>query len=44
MRDVVIFTQNFYLLKKANFNNIHALDTIIHSTENIAFREILEDI
>ena len=23
-RDIIIFTQNFYLLKKANFNNIHA--------------------
>ena len=43
-RDIVIFTQNFYLLKKANFNNIHALRTIIDSTENFIFREILEDI
>lgn len=43
-RDVVIFTQNFYLLKKANFNNIHALNTIIESTENFTFRGILEDI
>ena len=43
-RDVVVFTQNFYLLKKANFNNIHALNTIIESTENISFRGILEDI
>lgn len=43
-RDLVIFTQNFYLLKKANFNNIHALSTIIDSTENLAFKEILEDI
>ena len=43
-RDVVIFTQNFYLLKKANFNNIHALNTIIQSTENLSFRGILEDI
>ena len=43
-RDVVIFTQNFYLLKKANFNNIHALTTIIESTENLAFREVLEDV
>ena len=43
-RDVVIFTQNFYLLKKANFNNIHALNTIIESTENLSFRGILEDI
>lgn len=43
-RDIVIFTQNFYLLKKANFNNVHALSTIIDSTENMAFVGILEDI
>lgn len=43
-RDLVVFTQNFYLLKKANFNNIHALDTIIKSTENLSFRGVLEDI
>ena len=43
-RDLVIFTQNFYLLKKANFNNIHALNTIIESTENMSLRGILEDI
>ena len=43
-RDIMIFTQNFYLLKKANFNNIHALDTIIQDTENISFKGILEDI
>lgn len=43
-RDLVVFTQNFYLLKKANFNNIHALNTIIDSTENISFKGVLEDI
>ena len=43
-RDLMIFTQNFYLLKKANFNNIHALNTIIQSTENLSFKGILEDI
>lgn len=43
-RDIIVFTQNFYLLKKANFNNIHALNTIIDSTENFTFRGILEDI
>ena len=43
-RDIVVFTQNFYLLKKANFNNIHALRTIINSTENFYLRQILEDI
>ncbi len=43
-RDIMIFTQNFYLLKKANFNNVHALSTIIESTENMALAGILEDI
>ena len=43
-RDIIIFTQNFYLLKKANFNNIHALSTIIDSTENLSLRGILQDI
>lgn len=44
MRDIIIFTQNFYLLKKAGFNNIHALSTIINSTDNLSFRGVLEDI
>lgn len=43
-RDLVIFTQNFYLLKKADFNNIHALRTIIEGTENLSLKGILEDI
>lgn len=43
-RDIIVFTQNFFLLKRANFNNIHALNTIIDSTENYTFRGILEDI
>ena len=43
-RDLVIFTQNFYLLKKANFNNIHALKTIMESTENMTFKGVIEDI
>ena len=43
-RDIIIFTQNFYLLKKANFNNIHALSTIIDSTDNLSLRGVLQDI
>ena len=42
--DIEIFTQNFYVLKKANFNNIQALRTIIDSTKNMTFVRILEDI
>lgn len=44
VRDIIIFTQNFYLLKKSNFNNMHALSTIINSTENLTLKGILEDI
>ncbi len=43
-RDIVIFTENFYLLKKANFNNIHALTTIIETTDNASLKGILEDV
>lgn len=43
-KDIAVFTQNFLLLKKANFNNIHALNTIIQSTDNLSFKGILEDI
>lgn len=43
-RDIIIFTKNFLLLKKANFNNKHALETVINSTENARFESILEDI
>ena len=43
-RDLVVFTQNFYLLKKADFNNIHALRTLLEGTENLSLRGIIEDI
>lgn len=43
-RDIRVFSQNFYLLKKANFNNIHALTTVVETTENPKFKAILEDI
>ena len=43
-RDLVVFTQNFYLLKKADFNNVHALKTLSEGTENASLRGIIEDI
>jgi len=43
-RDIRIFTQNFYLLKKANFNNVHALSTVMESTENPKLKLVIEDI
>lgn len=42
--DVVSFTQNLYLLKKADFNNVHALETLLDSVENVNLRIIVEDI
>ena len=43
-RDVMVFTQSFLLLKKAQFNNIHALNTVIQSTQNPSMKSVLEDI
>lgn len=43
-RDIRVFSQNFYLLKKSQFNNIHALSTVIETTENQKFKGVLEDI
>lgn len=43
-RDIVIFMQSFLLLKKANFNNIEAINTIRKSTENRQLQETLERI
>ena len=40
----MVFTQSFLLLKKAEFNNIHALNTVIQSTENPSMKSVLEDI
>ena len=39
-RDIRVFSQNFYLLKKANFNNIHALATVIETTENPKLKRV----
>lgn len=43
-RDVIVFTENFYLLKKAGFNNVHALSTLVGSTENSSLKGIIEDV
>lgn len=43
-RDILVFTQNLYLLKKANFNNIHALSTVIDTIDNPTLKVIIEDI
>ncbi len=43
-KDIKVFTQNFFLLKKANFNNIHALSTVLETIENPTLKAIVEDI
>ena len=44
VRDLEIFTQNFYLLKRAGFNNVHALSTLVQATDNVSLKGILEDV
>ncbi len=44
LKDIREFTENFYLLKKSNFTNSHALLTIINKTENSYLKEALKDI
>lgn len=43
-KDVISFVNNFYILKKSNFNNIQALEALIDATENPVFKDIIEDI
>ena len=44
INDVIQFAQNLYLLKKADFNNIHALETLLKNIKNEKFRVIIDDI
>lgn len=43
-KDVRIFTQNLLLLKKANFNNVNALKTIIENTQKEKMKAIINEI
>lgn len=43
-KDIISFVNNFYILKKANFNNIQALESLIDATENPVFKDVIEDI
>ncbi len=43
-KDIIIFVNNLYILKKAKFNNIQALKTLYDGTENPAFKDIVEDL
>lgn len=43
-KDIIMFVNNLYILKKAKFNNIQALQSIFDGTENPVFKDIVEDI
>ncbi|MBQ9314756.1 MAG: type II secretion system F family protein [Clostridia bacterium] len=42
--EILAFTQNFHLLKKAGFTNVRALTTLLENTQNPYLREIIADI
>ncbi len=43
-KDLLVFVNDFYILKKAKFNNVDALSSICEGIENSYFKEILEDV
>ena len=43
-KDIIVFVNNLYILKKAKFNNIQALRIIYDQIPNLRFKDIVEDI
>ena len=43
-KDIISFVNNIYILKKANFNNIQALQALYDGIENPAFKDLVEDL
>lgn len=43
-KDIITFVNNLYILKKAKFNNVQALQSVLDSTENPVFKDVVEDI
>ena len=43
-KELLNFTQNFYLLKKSGFDNTHALRTLVEGIESSSFKEIVEEV
>lgn len=43
-KDIIVFINNLYILKKARFNNIEALRIIYQQVEKPKFKDIIEDI
>ena len=44
LKEIKEFTSDFYILRKSNFTDKHALITLINKTENEYFKKVLEDI
>lgn len=44
LREIKEFTSDFYILRKSNFTDKHAILTLINKTENPFFKKILENI
>ncbi len=42
-KDILVFTNNLYILKKSNFNNVQALESLYYGTENPILKDIIED-
>lgn len=43
-KDILTFTNSLYVLKRAKFNNVAALESLFESTENNKLKDIVEDI
>lgn len=42
--DIISFVNNLYILKKAKFNNVQALQSLYDGEANIALKDIIEDL
>lgn len=43
-KDIISFVNNFYILKKAKFNNVQALQAVYQGIENPTFKDVIEDV
>lgn len=43
-KDIISFVNNFYILKKAKFTNVQALEALYNGVTNPAFKSIVEDL
>ncbi|MEG0872578.1 MAG: type II secretion system F family protein [Clostridia bacterium] len=43
-KDLIVFSNNLYILKKAKFNNVQALQSLYDGMDNPVFRDVIEDL